>query len=86
MYSWTTWVIIITCIIFVKTKRKKLTVKISIVLQEMFLSRAVGGDCLVQTVLLTCQMVWNRIWLLGPQFLHLYEEEVDPIVSRAVQP
>ena len=39
----------------------------------MFLSRTVGGDCLVQAVLLTCQMVWNQIWLLGPQFLHLYE-------------
>lgn len=50
----------------------------------MFLFRDGGRDWLVQNVLLTCQVVWNQIWLLGPQFLHLYNGEVDPIVSKVL--
>lgn len=41
-----------------------------------------GWDRLVQTALPTCLMVWCQIWLLGPQFPHLYHREMDPIVSK----
>lgn len=43
--------------------------------------RVRGGHCLVETVLLICWMVWHQIWSLGLQFPHLYQGEVDPIVS-----